>query len=652
MTNTQKKHIVFISDDNYAMPTIVAATSLYANKNESTCYTVHILCSSVSESNLKAMKRLSRPDFDVDVRIMNDILKYEDLDIETLHVSSAALYKFDIANIFSDLDKILYLDGDILVQKDLSDLFEADISSYYAAVVKDYKPMTYDPPQTERLGIPKHTAYFNSGVMLMNLCKLRNDNIYDKLINYRKTGVNFFMDQDALNVVFREQVLYLPLQYNVMSSVMGHFSGKLLKKYYGLNTSDKEKIYGDASIVHLCTKYKPWDYSNVPFADEWYAHYLTSPIDGTLARKTLSSKDAETFSRIDLKNAKISKHSDPELIVSLTSFPARIKTVHLTVESLLCQSKKADMVILWLAKNQFPQREEQLPPQLMALTSKGLTIYWCDDLRPHKKYYHTMLKYPESIVITVDDDVVYGNDLIETLYASYKLFPYAVSCMRGHEITFNGDGTIKPYSDWVYQSKRIYQPSMDLIATGVGGVLYPPHCLSKEVFNLESIQNLCLNADDLWLKTMEALNMTPTVISGVPTKVQNIKGTQEEALWKSNKDNCENDMQFSRIIDVYNNWHGETDTLLSRLKLSWEEGRSAEATSSVETERLKLRLKMIETEKKLLSEEITAIRSSTSYKIGQVITFIPRKFIGGIKCLKENGFKYTVNRALQKLHIK
>lgn len=652
MTNIQKKHIVFISDDNYAMPTIVAATSLYTNKSDSTHYIVHILCSGVSESNLTAMKRLSRPDFDVDVREMNDMSKYEDLGIEELHVSPAALYKFDIANIFPDIDKILYLDGDILVRKDLSDLFETDISEYYAAVVKDYKPMTYDPPQTERLGVPEHLAYFNSGVMLLNLKKLRKDGMYQKLIDYRKNGVNFFMDQDTLNVVFKEQVLYLPLKYNIMSSVMGHFSGKQLQKYYELDTSDKGKMYDDASIIHLCTKYKPWDYSNVPFADEWYAYFLNSPIDKTLARKTLSSKEAETFSHIGLRNSKNGNRSSPELIVSLTSFPARIETVHLTVESLLCQTKKADMVILWLAVDQFPQREAQLPQKLTALTSKGLTIGWCEDIRPHKKYYHTMLEHPESIVITVDDDVVYGTDLIETLYASYKLFPYAVSCMRAHEITFNADGTLKPYSEWVYQSKRVYQPSMDIIATGIGGVLYPPHCLSKEVFNIESIHRLCLNADDLWLKTMEVLNMTPTVISGAPTQIQNIKGTQEEALWKTNKDNCENDIQLSSIIDVYNNWHGETDTLLSRLRLSWVEGNSDETTGSVEAERLKLRLKMIETEKMLLSEEITAIRSSTSYKIGQVITFIPRKFIGGIKCLKENGFKYTANRVLQKLHIK
>ena len=571
--------------------------------------------------------------------------------MEELHVSPAALYKFDIANIFPDIDKMLYLDGDILVRKDLSELFETDISGCYAAVVKDYKPMTYDPPQTHKLGVPQHTAYFNSGVMLMNLDNLRRDDIYRKLIDYRKNGVNFFMDQDALNVAFGEKVVYLPLKYNIMSSVMGHFSGKQIQKYYQLDTADKEKMYAEASIVHLCTKYKPWEYSNVPFADEWYTHYLNSPIDGTLARRTLSDREAETFSRMGIKNSG-AVGILPELIISLTSFPARIKTVHLTINSLLCQSRKADMVLLWLAEDQFPQREAQLPQELTYLTAKGLTIRWCEDLRPHKKYYHTMREYPESIVITVDDDVEYPNDLVETLYDSYKAFPYAVSCMRAHEITFNADGTLKPYSEWVYQSKRVLQPSMYLIATGVGGVLYPPHCLSKEVFNLESIHALCLNADDLWLKAMEVLAMTPTVIAGASSEVKNIKGTQEDALWKTNKDNGENDIQFSRIVEAYNNWHGEKDTLLSRLKLSWEYGSSDGSGDSVEAERLKLRIKMIEAEKLKLSRELTELRSSMSYKIGRFITFVPRKFVGGIRCIKENGFKYTLNRVLQKLHIK
>lgn len=632
MNPEQRMNVVLISDDNYAMPTIVAITSLKLNKDVQSQYTVHVICTNMSEHNISLLKSLGRSDFMIDIIIMDNVEKYHGLVIGDLHVSPAALYKFDIANIFSELDRILYVDGDILFEKDPKALFELDLGNNYAAVVKDAKPATYKPPQVEKLGIPHHSAYFNSGVMMLNLNKFRDDSLSEKLLDYRKNGINYFMDQDALNVCFEEKVIYLPLYYNVMSSVIGFFTGEDIQKYYELDTSDKKTIYERAVIVHLCTRYKPWDYSNVPYADKWYLCYQQSPCDWELKREILSTNRFKTFDNFDLGNGEnntkevnISRSVVPEVIVSLTSYPARINTVNFTVESLLNQTRPADKILLWLAQEQFPKGKDDLPDELTALEGGLFSIRWCDmDLRCHKKYFYTMKEYPDSIVVTVDDDVMYDRRLLETLLISYRRFPFAVSCMRAHEIAYD-NGKLADYNSWKRNSKRILQPSMGLLPTGIGGVLYPPHAVNEAAFSIDAIRELCLNADDLWLRVMSVMNNMPVVIAGVLPNPKEIEGSQDTALWKTNDKQGENDIQMQRIISKYNRFCGETDTIINRMMQNGFEVFDKDSQSGGHDEkRLRNRIKALEKENAYLSGELNGIWCSVSMKVGRFFTFFPR----------------------------
>lgn len=235
------------------------------------------------------------------------------------------------------------------------------------------------------------------------------------------------------------------------------------------------------------------------------------------------------------------------LIISLTSFPDRVSTVHKTVQSILDQTVLPEKIILWLAEEQFPNRKGSLPRALRKLEKKGLDIRFCKDLKPHKKYYYTMLEYPDYTIITIDDDVVYDPDLIEVLLDSYTKFPHAISGMRVHRITFS-DGKINPYNSWNFLDETLYNnPSMLAIATGAGGVLYPPGILSKEVFDEDLILKTCLFGDDLWLKVNEVINGIPTVLAGANRKLKYIDGTQESSLWLDNKSGGRNDRQLTDI---------------------------------------------------------------------------------------------------------
>lgn len=239
------------------------------------------------------------------------------------------------------------------------------------------------------------------------------------------------------------------------------------------------------------------------------------------------------------------------VIISLTSYPARIGTIHLTILTLLNQTVKPEKVILWLANEQFPNGEKDLPSKLIELKDKGLTILFCDDLRPHKKYYYTMMENPDSYVITVDDDIFYPENLVELLMSTSDKYPDTVVCTWGHEFIPDENGDVYSADKWKYSADGTC-PSYSLIPTGVGGVLYPPHCLSKEVFDKETIKECCLNADDLWLKAMALLNNKKAVRVNRPAKVYfSILKTQKTGLFYSNALEDRNSVAWRNIVDKY-----------------------------------------------------------------------------------------------------
>lgn len=248
----------------------------------------------------------------------------------------------------------------------------------------------------------------------------------------------------------------------------------------------------------------------------------------------------------------IENQRDKKIIVSMTSFPERMNKIHLCIEGLLRQSYKPDKIILYLANDQFENIE--IPKKVLKLKDRGLEIRFCDDLKPHKKYYYAIKDYPNDIIITVDDDAFYKGNLIKKLVESYERYPNAISCTRAHYITFDEKNKINPYNLWEYESSITNRESKLLFATGVGGVLYPPKSMSEELFNKENIVELCLYADDVWLKAMQLLKGTKVI--KIPSKKTTfcigIFGAENISLFKSNVLENNNDQYIEKVFNKYN----------------------------------------------------------------------------------------------------
>jgi len=238
------------------------------------------------------------------------------------------------------------------------------------------------------------------------------------------------------------------------------------------------------------------------------------------------------------------------VIVSLTSFPARIDSVWVTIETILRQTHSPEKIILWLADTQF-ESLEKLPKRLLEQQNRGLEIKFCDDLGSHKKYYYSMKTYPDHIVITVDDDTFYPEDLVENLMYTHQKYPDTICCNIAHTITTE-KGEILPYKKWTSEADGYLNPSHYLVPIGCEGVLYPPRCLNEDVFDMKKIKELCPLADDLWLKAMATLNGVKAVKNqSVSITYANLVSSKMGSLNKINVDQNMNDKQIESIIKKY-----------------------------------------------------------------------------------------------------
>lgn len=261
--------IVMISDDNFVMQTCVAITSLYENKYQETVYEILVVmaeCSSESEQKFKEMEKE-----DCIITLVKASLdQYRDIK-QLAHISIACLLKFDICELIPQYDKLLYLDGDIIVRKDLTELYNTELGDHYAAAVK------------ELYCIKNDDGCINAGIMLFNAAKMREDGMRDILVAKRKSlGNRSSMDQQTYNMVIKGKIKYLSIIYNcvpgrLIGDVKMNYSMKEINQLYQTEYRKAGELINDAVIIHFATGNKPWKYTFAPCAKEWYEYYQRSP---------------------------------------------------------------------------------------------------------------------------------------------------------------------------------------------------------------------------------------------------------------------------------------------------------------------------------------------------------------------------------------
>lgn len=246
-----KLHVCCSTDENYVAACAAMLVSL-AETNRESCWVVHVLTSTLSEvSRGDLLKSLCN--------YTNVTLLFHEVDETKLsgvqfnkstHVTIAAYYRILLSSIIPcDVHRILYLDCDLIVLDDITDLYQIDLSFYAFAAVKDILRMT--DMHRFQLNMPYDIPYFNSGVMMINLDYWRAKNCEDALIEFaKKKRTVFFHDQDALNYVFKGNWYMLSPQWN-----------KLYPSIYPKDCFHSTKdidAFEHPKIIHFWGFIKPW----------------------------------------------------------------------------------------------------------------------------------------------------------------------------------------------------------------------------------------------------------------------------------------------------------------------------------------------------------------------------------------------------------
>ncbi|WP_075258074.1 hypothetical protein [Herbaspirillum camelliae] len=245
----------------------------------------------------------------------------------------------------------------------------------------------------------------------------------------------------------------------------------------------------------------------------------------------------------------VRRQLDSGVVVSLTSYPPRFPTLHLTLMSLLAQSYAPARIVLWIAH----QDMDKLPASVTDLTRHGLEIKACDDLRSYKKLIPQLQSDPRSIIVTADDDVHYWRHWLQELVDAYEPERKEVIAHRVHRIRLGADGLPLPYNEWEH-SIREYGADALHFPTGIGGVLYAPGVLDAQVLEQDEFMRLCPRGDDIWFWWMARRNgarfrRAPSV--NRDSYFHCWDGSQACALWEDNLTGSYNDTQIAAMIGRY-----------------------------------------------------------------------------------------------------
>lgn len=250
------------------------------------------------------------------------------------------------------------------------------------------------------------------------------------------------------------------------------------------------------------------------------------------------------------------KYCGHYITVSLTTFGKRLYDVSTTIESIMQGTLLPNRIVLWLEDG---LKGEELPNLLKLQQYRGLEIAYYKDIRSYKKIIPSLIKYPEDIIITLDDDLIYEKDLVENLYKTYTKNPNCICASRMHEILLNNKGLPIEYDLW----RRGFSPVENTnraFPTSGAGTLYPPHCFDDEVLNEDVFMEICPFADDIWLFSMALKNGTTMVksfthaLNGEDYLVN--KGVQDVGLYRTvNSGQKLNDVQLKNVFEKYNLFH-------------------------------------------------------------------------------------------------
>ncbi|MBP3316376.1 MAG: glycosyltransferase family 8 protein [Alphaproteobacteria bacterium] len=269
---------ILASDNRYAAFMYITMLSMLKSASDDTFYDFYLLIpSSFSNLNTKRISSLAKK-YNCAINFIDMRDNFSNIKMHISHITSPTYYRLLAADLLpKKYKKCIYLDVDICVCSDLSNMFNIDIGDNYLAGVPAIGYIINEQYNCERLELPNTKNYVNAGVLIFNLECIRKDNMTKKFMSLLDKNYTS-QDQDILNVACFDKILPIPVKYNVMprcnkTEINEHF--ELFDSIYGIENI--ETALGAPVIVHYADKIKPWQNKRMRFADKWWHVAKQSP---------------------------------------------------------------------------------------------------------------------------------------------------------------------------------------------------------------------------------------------------------------------------------------------------------------------------------------------------------------------------------------
>ncbi len=290
-------HLALCTDDNYLRHTAAAVQSAIAATPECKLH-VHLVYPQMSEENLQKFRSFV---VNMGAELSAYPLSDEDKHLfyvtsDSCRLSAAAYYRIFLQKMLpTSVERVLYIDGDIIVCRSLKEMLQVDLTDKAAAVVQDIN--TNADKRCVRLGYRPEGGYFNSGVLLMNLNYWREHHILQQCIDYFRNHPAriIFDDQDLLNAVLHDRVVWLSYAWNAQDLCY-----RTKGKRYLPTTLRAEDAAGirNPILVHFTGPEKPWHWKNLhPYRYHYFSALSQTPWAKTSLRKNFKQRTKQDLRR-------------------------------------------------------------------------------------------------------------------------------------------------------------------------------------------------------------------------------------------------------------------------------------------------------------------------------------------------------------------
>lgn len=266
MQNNMVIPIVLAANQNYVPVLYVCIHSIVAHITEKYYYQIYVFHTDIEQESQQIFKQgLEKQNVRITFCDVNQKIKGYSLQAKE-HITSETYYRFLILDILQEFDKVLYLDCDLIVQKDVADLYEIDLKDTFLAAAHDpdFVGQCNDLGLSTRtycenvLNINDPCDYFQAGVLLLNVKKLRETIEVRDLFQMADTGNYKYSDQDILNIICKENTTLLDMSWNLMTDAHGTRYRDVICLAPEKIVSEYEEARKNPFIVHYAGSLKPW----------------------------------------------------------------------------------------------------------------------------------------------------------------------------------------------------------------------------------------------------------------------------------------------------------------------------------------------------------------------------------------------------------